>query len=134
MRKPVPVLKVGDKVTEYSEHEGVRRIGVVTKHECYDDGRWYLIQHPGMKFETAYRASNLRENCRYGHGRYVRYIRPYEDGDEYKLALSSSKDALRGSWDNVVEKITTMEQCEELKRIFEEIAKEYDDAKKQKND
>lgn len=134
MRKIVPKLKAGDKVTEYSSYTGVLRIGVVTKDECCEDGRWYFVQYPGMEFEPTYRVSNLRERFSHGHGRYVCYIRPYENGDEYKLAVTASKSELRYSWNRVVDRITTMEQCEELKRIFEEIDKEYEDAKKQKND
>lgn len=134
MRKPIPVLRVGDKVTEYSARSGVLRIGVVTKDEYYRDDRCYFVQYPSMSFETTYKVSNLRVTYSNGHGKCVCYIRPYENGDEYKLTVTDSRRNLRYLWDDVVYKITTMEQCEELKRIFEEIKKEYEDAKKAKND
>lgn len=135
MRGPVPVFKVGDKVTEYTAYTGVRRIGVVTKVEYYIDDRCYFVQYPGLAdLEATYKVRNLRESFSRGHGRYVCYIRPYDTGDEDKLAVTDSKRELRYSWDSVVAKITTREQCEELKRIFEEIEKEYEDAEKQKND
>lgn len=131
MRKIVPRLKAGDKVTEYSEGSGVRRIGVVKSRSC--DG-WYFVQYPGVKFEITYRMSTLREACSYVHGRYVHYIRPYINGDEHRAAVTARKSHLWLECRGVVDKITTMEQCEELKRIFEEIKKEYEDAKKQEND
>jgi hypothetical protein len=134
MRKIVPVLKVGDKVTSYSESLGVCRVGVVTKVDYYIDARCYFVQYPNMKFEDIYKERNLRETLMDGHGRHVFYIRPYESGDEYKVAVTNSKRELSCLWDDVVDKITTMEQCEELKRVFEEIKKEHEDAKKAKND
>lgn len=134
MRKIVPKLNVGDKVTEYAACPGVRRIGVVTKVEYYRDARCYFIQYPNMSYVATYKVRNLRESFSDGHGRYVCYIRPYENGDEDKLAVTDSKRELRNSWDDVVDKITTIEQCEELRRIFEEIKKEYENAKKQEND